>query len=254
MESKNTISQEAMGQTIDFNIISTTIHTYTVTNATDDNTTLRHHFKKMIMSFDGMGQKRSFDTENEKDMKGEMGKPFKEMKEKSYDMVIDSAGVVKITFPEKIVISAGDNQMAMISNMMKAEMGIVQPPKKETGSFFKILPGKELMKGDTWTDTYQNEDGKFNTIYSISDFTDSTILIDFTGSAVTVTKAEMMGNEMTTTMNTKSTGKIILDKATGIIREKTTNSEGTGNTEGSFGSLPSTSKNTTVINVAPAMQ
>ena len=32
-----------------------------------------------------------------------------------------------------------------------------------------------------------------------------------------------MGSETTTTMNNKSTGKIILDPVTGIIREKTIN-------------------------------
>ena len=69
--------------------------------------------------------------------------------------------------------------------------------------------------------------------------------------SVTVTKAEMMGSETTTTMNNKSTGKIILDRVTGIMREKTINTESNGNTEASFGTLPVTSKTTTVITVKP---
>jgi len=58
-----------------------------------------------------------------------------------------------------------------------------------------------------------------------------------------------MGNETTTTMNNKSTGKILVDKNTGIIREKTINTESTGNTETSFGNLPVTSRTSTIITV-----
>jgi hypothetical protein len=52
-------------------------------------------------------------------------------------------------------------------------------------------------------------------------------------------------------MNSKSTGKIIVDKATGIMREKTITTESNGNTEASFGTLPVTSKTTTTIKVRP---
>ncbi|MBL7732983.1 MAG: hypothetical protein JNM88_17560, partial [Chitinophagaceae bacterium] len=60
-----------------------------------------------------------------------------------------------------------------------------------------------------------------------------------------------MGNETTTTMNNKSTGKIILDRSTGIIREKLINTESTGNTEAPFGTIPVTSKTSTIITVKP---
>ena len=53
---------------------------------------------------------------------------------------------------------------------------------------------------------------KLEAAYTISDINDSTIVVDFAANSVTVTKAEMMGTETTTTMNNKSTGKIILDK------------------------------------------
>jgi hypothetical protein len=61
---------------------------------------------------------------------------------------------------------------------------------------------------------------------------------------------EMMGQETTTTMNNKSSGKIVLDKKTGIIREQTVNLDGTGNTETAFGILPVTIKSSTLVTVA----
>ncbi len=247
MDTKTTITQEAMGQTIDFNVNATGVHTFTATNVTGDNTTLHHEVKKIMFSFDGMGQKTSFNSDNDKDMKGPMGKPVTEMKEKPYDMVIDTIGTVMMAFPEKIEIGVTDSRMAMISNLMKEVLDIVQPPLKGNGSFFKILPGKELSKGDVWTDSSKHDASKINLAYSVAGITDSTVLIDFAGSSVSVTKAEMMGNETTTTLNNTSTGKIILDKATGIIKEKITNIVSTGNTETSFGTLPVTAKSTITI-------
>lgn len=242
METKNTITQQAMGQSIDFKVDATGTHSYTVTNATDDNTTLHHEVKKVNFSFDGMGQKRSFDSESEKDMKGPFGKPIKEMKEKPYDMVIDTTGIVLMAFPDKIKASETDSRMAIITNMLKEVMDIVQPPQKGGSSFFKVLPGKAVAIGDTWKESHENESGSSTTNYTLAAITDSTIIVDFTGTSSTVTKAEMMGNETTTTMNTKSSGKIVLDKSSQLVKEKTISMEGTGNTETSFGTLPVTSK------------
>lgn len=52
---KNNISQQAMGQTIDFNVDAYGIHSYKVTNTTDDISTLNHTVQRITFAFDGMG-------------------------------------------------------------------------------------------------------------------------------------------------------------------------------------------------------
>jgi hypothetical protein len=153
--------------------------------------------------------------------------------------------------PETIKIEETDSRMAIITTMLKDVLDLVQPPKKGQNSFFKVLPDKEVGKGDTWTESSQDASSKQDAAYVISDINDSTIVVDFAANSVTITKAEMMGSETTTTMNNKSTGKIILDRLTGIIKEKTINTESNGSTEASFGTLPVTSKTTTTITVKP---
>ena len=153
--------------------------------------------------------------------------------------------------PEKIELTPGDSRMAIITSMLMEVLDVVQPPAKGKACFFKILPDNEVGKGDTWTTSQETNGGKADAAYVISAVTDSTILIDFVENSVTVTKAEMMGSETTTTMNNKSTGKITLDRITGIIREKTISTESNGTTESSFGNLPVTSKTTTTITVKP---
>ena len=252
LQLKTTIAQQAMGQAIDFTVDATGDHAYTVTNSTEDNNTLNHGIQRVRFSFDGMGQKRNFDSNEEKDINGPFGKPVKELLEKKYDMLIDPAGKTLLSIPEKVELTGGDSRMAIISNMMKDVFNLVQPPQKGGASFFKILPETETGKGEPWTESYTNANGKFDVAYNITDINDTTIVVDFASSSLTVTKAEMMGNETTTTMNNKSTGKIIIDRVTGIMREKTEVTESNGNTETSFGTLPVTSRTTTTIKVKKA--
>jgi len=249
LDLKTNIVQQAMGQAIDFNVNATGEHFYTVTNTTEDNSTLNHKVKRVSFSFDGMGQKRNFDSNNEKDMNGMFGKPIRELLEKKYDIIVDSNGKTLMAIPEKIELTAGDSRMAIITTMLQDVFDLVQPPKKGISSFFKVLPEGGAAKGEAWTESYMNERGKFDAAYTISDINDSTIVVDFAANSVTVAKAEMMGSETTTTMNNKSTGKIIIDRLTGLIREKTISTESNGNTEASFGTLPVTSKTTVTIKV-----
>ncbi len=247
MKTKSTISQQAMGQAIDFNVDATAKHSYIATNATDDNTTLRHEVQKVNFSFDGMGQKQKFDSDNEKDLKGPFGKPVKDMLEKKYDMVIDPSGNVMMAFPEKIMLAEGDSRMAIITNMLKGMMDLVQPPKKGKASFFNVLPDTVSAVGSTWKTTAIENGGNTETEYKIAEINDTSIVIDFTENSSSETKAEMMGNPTTTNLKNKSTGKIILDRATNLIQEKNFTTESTGSTQTSFGDLPVTSKTTTTI-------
>jgi|CXWL01.1.fsa_nt_gi hypothetical protein len=254
MKVKTTISQQVMGQAIDFNVNASSDHSYKVTNTTEDNSTLNHRVQRITFSFDGMGQNKNFDSNEEKDINGPLGPPIKDMLEKKYDIVIDPGGKVLIAMPEKVELSETDSRMAIITSMMKEVIDLVQPPQKGKASFLKVLPDSEAGKGDAWTTAEEANGGKIDAAYAISDINDSTIVIDFAENSVTVTKAQMMGNETTTTMNNKSTGKIILDRVTGIMREKTITTEANGNTEASFGTLPVISKTITVITVKPVTQ
>ena len=254
MKVKSTISQQFGGQAIDFKVDAAGKHSYKVTNNTEDNSTLNHQVQRIAFTFDGMGQKMGFDPDKEKDLNGPFGKTVKDMLEKKYDIIIDPAGKVMMAMPEKVVLSEMDSRMAIITSMLKDVLDLVQPPQKGSPSFFKVLPDGEGGKGDSWTTSYQTSSGKVKADYTISDINDSTIVVDFDENSVTITKAEMMGSETTTTMNNKSTGKIILDLVTGIMREKTINTTANGNTEASFGTLPVTSKTTTVITVNPVAE
>jgi hypothetical protein len=61
----------------------------------------------------------------------------------------------------------------------------------------------------------------------------------------------MLVRETTTTMNSSGIGTIILDKATGIVKEKKIITESNGTTEAMGGTVPVTAKTTITIHVKP---
>jgi len=248
---KTTVSQEAGGQAIDFTTDGTAMHTFKVTNATEDNNTLHHDVKKITFHFDGMGQKRSFDSDNPKDLAGFFGKPVKDILDKSYDMIIDPAGKVLLVKPEKIELTKMDDRVTIVFNMLRDLTSVVYPPKKNESSFFKVLPSTETAINDSWTESGIDSNGVFQTVYTLKTITDSTILVDLKGNSSFVSKAEMMGMQTSTKMNNTYTGNIIIDKATGIIREKTMNVTSSGSTEAMGGTMPVNSKTTIVMKVHP---
>jgi hypothetical protein len=253
-EVKTTIAQQAMGQAIDMNVEGVAVHVYKVTNHTDDNSTLHHEPKSIKFNFEGMGQKRPFDSNNEKDMQGPLGKPIQETLAKTYDMIIDPSGKVLLVQPQKLAASDMDERLKIITAMLSDILDVAEPPLKGENSFFKVFPDTSIAKGDSWTETFENKDGKFTNRYTLSEITDSTLEVDLAGSSSTVSKLEIMGGmELTTSMNNKTTGKIIVDKATGLVRSKSLQTESSGTTQGMGNETPITSK-TSILSTVTAMQ
>ncbi len=254
LQIKSSFSQQAMGQAIDFHVDGSAIHLYRVTNATDDNSTLRHEMKRISFQFEGMGQKTNFDSDNKKDLDGRFGQPVKDVLDKTYDMIIDPNGKVLMVHPEKIENKLADERMRIITDMLRELLGVVQPPKKGEGSFFRVLPENEAAIGESWSESGQTDNGTFTHVYTLAEVNDSTILVNLNGTSTATTKADMMGMETTTNLNNKTTGVIVVDKATGIVRSKKFETESTGNTQIMGNAIPISSKTTTDIQVNPLKQ
>jgi hypothetical protein len=249
VELKTTVSQEAGGQAIDFTANGAADHSFKVTNATDNNSTLHHVVKKITFNFNGMGQKRSFDSDKKEDLNGMFGKPVKDILSKNYDMIIDPSGKALMAKPEKLEIGMNDDRLGIVFNLLKDLTNIVYPPKKNEASFFKVLPENEIGLNETWVESGIDSNGMYKTTYTLTAITDSTIVADLKGQSSVATKAQVMGMEALTKMNSVYTGKVIIDKATGILKEKTITTTSNGSTEAMGGTMPVTSKTTVVIRV-----
>lgn len=251
MDVRTSVAQQVGGNAIDFSANAFAIHSYDVINAATDSIILHHQIQKIAFTFEGMGQKRSFDSDSTKDMADQFGEPVKNILTKEFDITIDTSGKVITVKGDRSAPPKTDDRLNIILNMLKDISDVAYPPQKGASSFFSILPPGETAIGESWTDSLTNEQGHFKTTYTLSAITDSLIIVDLTTNASTVSKAMMMGRETTTTMNSAGAGTIILDKITGIVREKKIITESNGTTEAMGGTVPVTAKTTIIIHVKP---
>jgi hypothetical protein len=250
---KSLISQEAMGQNIEFNMERNITEVYEILDVNANQTIVNHTIKRITLTMNGMGQTQSFDSDKKDTVEGKTISPLQDALNKKYEATIDKQGTittVKNTTVEssKPAESTGD----MIVNLLKMLGPTIQLPTQPVqgeASLFRIMPAKELSKNESWTDSTLTADGKEITTYTLKDITPTDILIDYTTQSTTSVKGDMMGMETTTNLVNKTKGNIIVDKTTGIIKQKTGNTESTGTVDMMGQSIPLTAKSTTTINV-----
>ncbi len=244
----STISIDMGGQAMDTKIDATITRMFDVNAVNNGAATIEHKMKRMQMNIEApMVGTQTFDSENEKDMQGEGGKAMEKALKNKYTITVDAAG--KITAvkadddnPNKAAKAEGGDMMSGAMAGMAAGMEL---PKVGDKSDFKILPDAGAAKGESWTDTT----GGKKAVYTVSNITDTDIIIDYTEEGTTERTQEANNMEIKISSKDKTTGTITLDKKTGLMKEQTgtTSSEGTMDMMGQ--SVPMNTKVTKVTTV-----
>jgi len=242
------ISMEMMGQAMESKIDATVTRLFDVEDVTNNSATIEHKVRRIQMNFEApMQGVQTFDSDNEKDMKGDGGKVMEKALKNKYSMTVDAGG--KIT-----AVKADDNNpnntpkkedADMMSTALAQFAAGFDLPKTGDTSEFMILPPKELAKGESWTDSSKN----IKTVYTLADVTDADIIVNYTEEASTSRIQEAMGQEITMNSKDKTTGKIILDKKSGLLKEKTATTNSEGNMEMAGQSMPMNTKTTKTVTV-----
>lgn len=220
---------------------------YTVSDATAGNFTLVKVPKQVKMNFSMGGQEMKVDSDNPKDLTGMMGDPVKQIMSQKPEFTIDATGkIVGVKKTEAKKEEAGPNMMGM----MLPGMDLTSVPQVGNPSIFQVLPNREVKVGDSWTDSINLEGNRNVTVYKVKEITGNEIVLDFTGEGNTITTQSAMGMTIDVNAATKLSGNILIDKATGIIRQKTTTT--TSSTSMNLGGqeMTSTIKSTAVTNVS----
>jgi hypothetical protein len=222
----STVSQEAMGQSMDTKLNATVTRVFNVQNATASNATIEHKVKRIQMNIESpMGGAQSFDSDSTKDMQSEAGKGVDKTLKSKYTMTVDKNGKVLDVKADTAAKSNSEASADMVTNVLSQIIEGIDAPKVGDKSEFAILPDREVAKGESWTDSTKN--GGMAT-YTIADINDTAIIVNFTSNNSVERKQEVMGQEITITSKDTTSGKIILDRKTGIVKEtnSTTNSDG----------------------------
>lgn len=253
-ESRKNSTMEFMGQSIATDMSSTLTEVFDVEDVTTAGATLEHKVKRMLFSMSSpMGQNQSFDSENPEDRKSEMGQLLeKKLLKNKYTITIDATGkiaAVKADDDNPQGKNSTDDEMA---GMMAQQLGMnLTLPKIGTGSPFKVLPDREVKKGDSWTDSSSADGAHRKTVYRLSDVSGEEMTVDFTEETRLETTQQLMGVEASLAITDKATGRIILDRKTGLLRRRTATAltEGTMDAQGM--TVPIKAKTTTETMIKP---
>lgn len=249
MELKATVTQEALGNAISFDTDASAWYHYNVIESADGKSRLEHHAKRIRFSFDGMGRKSSFDSDRPDDLLGPYGETAKEILKRKFELTIDRTGNVVSTKPEKIGSLRGAEQLVVMMGMISDISDLIEPPQTGKASIFKVLPDQIMKIGDTWADSVNTGSAMIKTVYQLKAITDSTLQIDFNLEGNSVTRAEMMGRETITTLTSNGSGSIVVDKSTGILKEKNQTTNYSGTMEAMGNTTPVTSRTTLLIRI-----
>lgn len=238
IELKNTVTQQAADQVIQFSVSGVADHSYQVIKNTPDNATLRHSIQHISFNFEGMGQRKSYDSDNPNDINEQFGPSMSDILNRTYEMVIDTNGKTLLANPGSIQLQKPTEKFATIATLIRDMTAIVYPPRKEANSFFRVLPSHEVGVGDTWVMTTDTENEQSSTTYTLAAITDSTIIVNYRTTASFTSNDEIMNMPATTKLNSTAIGNITLDKTTKLIREKTASIESRGNTQAMSTTMP----------------
>ena len=250
-QTKAVITQEVGGQSMDMNVNSTIIRSFDIEDVTNGTAKIEHKVKRLQFSFDVMGQAQSFDSDKPEDMKSEMGKTLEKSVKNKYTISVDENGTITNVKadddnPNKEEENSGND---MMGNMMGQFAEGLEVPKTGDIISLKVVNAGQLTKGHSWTDSLSGEE-KGTVKYTVTNITPSEILIDYVSEGNTKRKQEVGGGmEVDVNLTNKTTGIITLDKKTGLLKQRTLNSEGSGNMEVMGQSIPMKSKVTGTITV-----
>jgi hypothetical protein len=238
-----------MGREIELKTESTVDQVYRVTNTTDENHTLSRENKRIRMKSEGMTGELDFDSDSEKDMKGQFGAPVKQVLAKKINMVIDASGNTLMAVSEGAVSKSTTAGTEMLAQLLGELSDLTEAPKQGAASFFKVLPANEVGKGDGWTNTVELNGSKTEEAFSIADINDDHIILNYLANATSSREQETMGRQVTINVKNKTEGKITVDRKTGIIKEKNLNTTVSGTVATEMGELPINGTSSTVVSV-----
>jgi hypothetical protein len=116
---------------------------------------------------------------------------------------------------------------------------------------FKILPNKAIALGDAWVDTNSTKGITKKSMYRVSNITGDEIILDVTEETKIAMSQQMMGQDAMVNLTDKFTGKLTLDKKTGVLKKRAGTSVTEGTIEAQGMSIPTTAKTTITTTVKP---
>jgi hypothetical protein len=253
-ETNKTATMELMGQSMESTVNSTMTEVFDISGTDGNGANIEHKVKHLVFTANGMGNSQSFDSEKEDDRKGEMGKIMEKSLKNKYTMSVDPTGkITAIKLDDDNPNGTKNDKTDAMAELASTQLGVTLGlPKPGDASIFKILPDKEITTGDSWTDSSSANGQKRRTVYTVKSITDKEVTLDYTEDINVNTTQEIMGTQASIKSDDKVTGQVIIDRATGLLKQKTATMDTNATMEAQGMTIPSTGKTTITVTVKPA--
>ncbi|MGZ8537922.1 MAG: DUF6263 family protein, partial [Flavisolibacter sp.] len=142
------------------------------------------------------------------------------------------------------------DESKMVAELVSMQLGLnISVPKAGTISAFSILPARNLTQGEKWVDSSSVDGTSTTTNYTVKTITANDVTLDFTDLTNIKTTKSIMGTQAVVNSKNTSTGTIIVDKKTGLLKQKTTTTDTDGTIEAQGQTIPQKEKTTVTITV-----
>lgn len=243
-------TQTLMGQSMESNAELTAKYSIEVKDIKDNNYNLSNTFTNMKLKMSAMGKDLNFDSDKKEDMNGEYGASFKDIINKPKEFLIDKSG--KVITSKKEESKSSDAQSDMMKMMINQLLGDPEETGYGVNLAFISTPSK-ISTGYNWTDSSNKEGIQRTTTYTVKEIKGNNAVITITGILNTDAKSQMQGMDIVNRSKGNLIGEETFDITTGVIKERTTTLESTGNIsiEAQGLEIPMTTKVTFVSTVKP---
>ncbi len=239
------MSQEMMGQQVEFNSTSALTTVTEVKDVTPQAFLLSNLIKRIVTNTSVMGQEMKFDSDKQEDMDGQMGAEMKGKINVPQNFSVNKQG--KIT-DVKDTATAGASE-SMMSGLIGSTM--------VKGTVFPLLspfPTKAVKAGDSWTDsTGTPETMKMVNTYTLKQITGNEATLEIVGQMAKTGVVEQQGMQIPMNLTGTITGISVYDISQGTLKKNQTAMKINGTMELMGQSIPLKMNTTaeTTVNKAP---
>ena len=221
---------------------STAVNSLEVKNGTTDNYSISSTLTKMKVNMNMMGQSNSYNSDNKDGNNEEMAKIFDEKMNKQVSVLVDNK-TGTVTAEKKKDKKADDvNDADPTAGLMK--MFADNSDEAVISGAFEIIPkGKSV--GDSWADTTMDKDTKIVNTYTLKSISGNEAVIASSIVATGKNKLNFQEMEFEVKSETKTTGEIITDLSTGLVKKRTSVADISGSIQMMGQDMPISAKATT---------
>jgi hypothetical protein len=221
---------------------SVSVNSLEVKNSKSNSYTIGNTLTKMKVSMNVMGQANNYDSDNKATNNEEMAKLFDEKMNKQVDVIIDSKTGATLNENKKKSNATEDTDPT--GGLMK--LFADNSDEAIVDGAFEIVPNGKLV-GDSWADTTTANDSKIIRTYTLKSVSGNEAVIQSGVLSKGTNKLNFQEMEFEVKNEMKSTGEIITDISTGLVKKRTVVSDITANMQMMGQDMPISAKATSTI-------